>query len=54
MGQLGHGDDEARNIPVLIESLVSKSITKIASGAGHCVVIDNHGVAYSWGASADF
>ena len=29
-------------------------IVDIASGAGHCLVLDTFGVVYSWGASADF
>lgn len=54
LGQLGIGNNENQNVPTFIDRLANSIITKIASGAGHCVAIDTHGVAYSWGASADF
>jgi hypothetical protein len=43
-----------RNKPEEIKLLNDRIITDISSGAGHCIVIDNYGVAFSWGASADF
>jgi alpha-tubulin suppressor-like RCC1 family protein len=43
-----------RNIPTEIKSIKDRVITDISSGAGHCLALDNFGVVYSWGASADF
>ncbi len=54
LGQLGVGDTNSRSVPTEVVSLRDRHLIDIASGAGHCLVLDNYGVIYSWGASADF
>ncbi|CDW80694.1 hect e3 ubiquitin ligase [Stylonychia lemnae] len=55
LGQLGLGDTQPRNRPTEITALKNdRVIVDIASGAGHCMILDSFGVVYSWGASADF
>ena len=54
MGQLGLGDNISRDKPTEVTALKDRFISDIASGAGHCLVLDTYGLVYSWGASADF
>jgi len=35
-------------------ALSERAIIDISCGAGHCMAIDAYGVAFSWGASADY
>ena len=53
LGQLGQRDNNPRDFPTLVRDLDSP-IKLIASGAGHCMAVDNSNNLYSWGASADF
>ena len=54
LGQLGHGDNELRWRPTLLQSLKEKRIVQLATGAGHSLCLDTENTLYSWGASADF
>lgn len=55
LGQLGIGRSEKYfNYPVEIQVLRNKGISSIFCGAGHSFALDQYGIPYSWGASADF
>lgn len=54
LGQLGLGDNISRDKPTEVFALKDRFISDIASGAGHCMILDSYGLVYSWGASADF
>ena len=38
----------------MVETIANIQVEKVASGAGHCIAINEFGWVYSWGASADF
>ncbi|KAH9102036.1 hypothetical protein LEN26_014818 [Aphanomyces euteiches] len=48
-GRLGHGDTNARALPVLIQALRSEVITSIACGRDHSVCMSESGNCYSFG-----
>lgn len=48
VGQLGLGDFKNRNVPCKINHDFCL-IKKIVSGAGHCMVVNDDGVLFSWG-----
>ena len=54
LGQLGLGNTEPSWSPTLIPALKDNCIVDVAAGAGHSFAVDKQGMAYSWGASADF
>ena len=55
-GQLGNNSTTASNIPVAVSTsglLSSKTIVDIEAGNSHCLVLDNAGDLFSWGANND-
>ncbi|XP_077868707.1 E3 ubiquitin-protein ligase HERC2-like [Saccoglossus kowalevskii] len=48
-GRLGHGDTNARDEPVLIQSLCGKHITHISCGSTYSAAITSQGELYTWG-----
>jgi alpha-tubulin suppressor-like RCC1 family protein len=47
-GQLGHGDQEARNIPTKIAALDGIVITNISCGMLHTVALTDKGEILTW------
>ncbi|CAM9820772.1 unnamed protein product [Chrysoparadoxa australica] len=52
-GQLGLGDTEDQDAPVLVEALQGKPVVSIACGSGHTLVTLEDGVIYTWGRGDD-
>ena len=55
-GQLGNSSTTASNVAVEVNTggvLSSKTITAIGAGNSHCLVLDNAGDIFSWGANND-
>lgn len=48
-GQLGHGDENNQNLPVVIEALRGKKVIKMSSGMHHTMALLDNGDVYSWG-----
>lgn len=48
-GRLGHGDEVAQLEPTIINSLIGRVITFIASSENHILALTNNGDVYSWG-----
>ena len=51
-GQLGDGTNNNSNIPVKVSSpqnMTDVKVSKISSGADHCLAIDSNGQIYAWG-----
>jgi alpha-tubulin suppressor-like RCC1 family protein len=51
-GQLGDSTNINSNVPVAVKTsgvLNGKTITQVASGASHCVVLGSNGKVYTWG-----
>ena len=47
-GQLGHGDNEPRTIPMKVESLDGMVITKISCGGWHTAALTDKGEILTW------
>eukprot|EP00752_Nemacystus_decipiens_P017544 g15723.t1 len=52
-GQLGLGDTNDQDRPVLVEALKSKGVVQVACGSGHTVVLSEDGTVYTWGRGDD-
>ncbi|CAM9211439.1 unnamed protein product, partial [Choristocarpus tenellus] len=52
-GQLGLGDTNDQDHPVLVEALKSKGVVQVACGSGHTVVLTGDGDVYTWGRGDD-
>ena len=52
-GQLGLGDTNDQDLPVLVEALQGRSVEFIACGSGHTVVLTGDGKVYTWGRGDD-
>ncbi|XP_068082847.1 E3 ubiquitin-protein ligase HERC2 [Anabrus simplex] len=48
-GRLGHGDNNSRDEPMLIQALVGKNIVHIACGSTYSAAISIAGELYTWG-----
>lgn len=48
-GRLGHGDNNSREEPTLIQALSGKFITHIACGSAYSAAITSNGELYTWG-----
>mmetsp|Transcript_2683 Transcript_2683/g.2338 ORF Transcript_2683/g.2338 Transcript_2683/m.2338 type:complete len:130 (+) Transcript_2683:156-545(+) len=49
VGQLGHGDTEARLIPTMIEGLRNEKVVSISCGYKHTICKTGLGKTYTWG-----
>jgi alpha-tubulin suppressor-like RCC1 family protein len=47
-GQLGHGDEEARNVPTKVEALDGMVIIKVSCGGWHTAVLTDKGELLTW------
>ncbi len=55
-GQLGNNSTTDSNVPVAVNTsgvLSGKTITAITAGNSHCLILDNAGSLFSWGANND-
>ncbi|CAN0153976.1 unnamed protein product [Discosporangium mesarthrocarpum] len=52
-GQLGLGDTNDQNHPVLVDALKSTGVVQVACGSGHTVVLSVDGEVYTWGRGDD-
>ena len=48
-GQLGHGDQKDRLVPMVIEALLGTRVVAIAAGCDHSMVLTNKGAVLSFG-----
>ena len=48
-GQLGHGDNDYKQFPTLVEALRGQRVVAASAGDGHTVAVTDAGVMYSWG-----
>jgi len=48
-GQLGHGDENSQNIPVVVEALRGKRVTRVSAGMHHTMALLDNADVYSWG-----
>ena len=52
-GQLGHGNKESKNYPVLVKALKGKHITQVQCGMYHnSMALTSSGYVFTWGAGA--
>ena len=47
-GQLGHGDEKARNVPTKVEALDGRVIIKMSCGGYHTAVLTDKGELLTW------
>lgn len=52
-GQLGHGDVEKRDEPVIIDALCGIEIVKISCGFWHSAALSSQGDMYMWGSNSN-
>ncbi len=51
-GQLGTGNNTNSNVPVEVGNLLSgKTITQVAAGGSHSIVLTSNGTVYTWGSN---
>jgi len=48
-GQLGHGDDNSQNVPVIVEALRGKRVARCSAGMHHTMAMLDNGDVYTWG-----
>jgi alpha-tubulin suppressor-like RCC1 family protein len=48
-GQLGHGDENMQTVPVVVEALRGKRVTRVSAGMHHTMVMLDNGDVFSWG-----
>ena len=48
-GRLGHGVEENKLVPTMIESLKDTNIVQVAAGESHTVLLDERGQVYTFG-----
>jgi len=48
-GRLGHGNEENKFVPTLIEGLAEYNITHVAAGGFHSAAISDSGLLFTWG-----
>jgi RCC1 and BTB domain-containing protein len=48
-GQLGHGDENSQNVPVIVEALRGKRVVRCSAGMHHTTAMLDNGDTYSWG-----
>jgi alpha-tubulin suppressor-like RCC1 family protein len=48
-GQLGHGDEENKTSPTLVQALEGKHITQVQCGRYHTMALTSSGYVFTWG-----
>ncbi|CAM9287761.1 unnamed protein product [Discosporangium mesarthrocarpum] len=48
-GRLGHGDEDVRILPTLVEGMSQKRVVGVAAAENHTAVLTNEGFLYTWG-----
>ena len=48
-GQLGHGDENSQNVPVIVEALRGKRVVHCSAGMHHTTAMIDNGDTFSWG-----
>jgi alpha-tubulin suppressor-like RCC1 family protein len=52
-GQLGLGDYTDRNVPTLVESVITKNVVRICAGHSHSAMTDDDAALFTWGSNPD-
>ncbi|XP_034107035.1 probable E3 ubiquitin-protein ligase HERC4 isoform X1 [Drosophila albomicans] len=51
LGQLGHANNQANELPKIVRALLSKTVVQVACGKNHSMALTSGGEVYTWGSN---